>query len=620
MSSFTSLVLTNWQELELLCAPSSQQEQAVIPVTSRNLTVAQVVAVSRRPLSSRVRLTNEALDLIAKCSNIVTQRLAEGSVIYGVNTGFGGSADTRTKDVIDLQQSIYSHLMFGILAGTRAGKDQNSVADLNTLALNDEVAATWMPESWARASMLVRLNSLAGGDSGIRICVAENLVQLLNKDIVPRIPLHGSISASGDLSPLSYVGAVMQGKPNATAFAGDRRIPGARRVVRADVALAQAGIKPTDVRAKEGLAIVNGTAVSAGVAAIALHESINLAALAQVLTAMSVEALLGTDESFDPFIAQVRPHPGQVDSARNIFAFLAGSQLVTRNDNVRAAAGELRQDRYSIRTASQWIGPVLEDFMLAHAQILCELNSVTDNPLIDASRGRIFHGGNFQAKAITSAVEKLRQGLQSLGRMLFSQVTELINPVTNRDLPPNLVADDPSCSYLFKGVDVGMAALASELGFLANPVGTHVLAAEMGNQSINSLALVSSRYTMDSVAVLSQLIAFHILAVCQALDLRTRALSPEGKQSVEGTAANLGSASKRVYEFVRKELCVPFLTEAVVGGAHAARQKEESVGTFNTAVYEAIRSGRLYRVVIQCFEDVATASPPGSQESRKAKL
>jgi phenylalanine ammonia-lyase len=292
-------------------------------------------------------------------------------VIYGTNTGFGGSADTRTVAYRDLQQSLFSHLMFGILADDKSFSVTNqyngsvephpptqSNGDTKTsgssnghrspkalLPLNEPVGATTMPESWARAAMVVRLNSLAHGASGIRLVIAESLVDLLNHDIVPRIPVRGSISASGDLSPLSYIGAVMQGKRSATVFSGPRT-GGQRKVVRADGALADAGITPIDIQAKEGLAIVNGTAVSAGIASLALHECLCLAALSQVLTAMSTEALLGTDESFDPFIAQIRPHPGQVDSAKNIYAFLGNSRLTTATNNpLKSSAGELYQDR-----------------------------------------------------------------------------------------------------------------------------------------------------------------------------------------------------------------------------------------------------------------------------------
>ena len=180
--------------------------------------------------------------------------------------------------------------------------------------------------------------------------------------------------------------------------------------------------------------------------------------------------------------------------------------------------GSLRQDRYSIRTAPQWLGPSLEDLALAQQQIHIECNSTTDNPLID-NDGNALHGGNFQAKAVTSAMEKTRQAMQAIGRMLFAQCVELINPATSKGLPPNLVAEEPSTSGVFKAIDLHVAALQSELGFLSAPV-NHVQTAEMGNQALNSLALISARYTHVSINVLTELAAAHLLSLCQALDLR----------------------------------------------------------------------------------------------------
>ncbi|KAI1112703.1 L-Aspartase-like protein [Nemania sp. NC0429] len=622
VQSFTDLVLSQWRH------PSSSAN-APLDIDGRSLTIADVVAVSRDLAS--VKLAPESIDAIEACSKIIPEKLAKGNVIYGVNTGFGGSADTRSDDVEWIQQSVISHLTCGIVAGgvgkqklvansnghsnlsngdaqpsmkVPNGREEHSALVGHSLPLNDPLAATCMPESWARASMLIRLNSLAGGASGIRVDIAESLVSLLNEDVVPRIPVRGSISASGDLSALAWIGALMQGKPSATAFAGPRDVDGARRVKRADLALSEAGIMPISLHAKEGLAIVNGTAVSAGVAALAVYESVNLAALSQILTAMSVEALRGSDESFEPFIARVRPHAGQVDSARNIKAFLAGSRLLNRHDSQDVAT--LRQDRYSLRTASQWIGPVLEDFCLAYDQLTVELNSVTDNPLIDAATGRVYHGGNFQARAVTSAAEKLRQGLQTIGRMLFSQCTEMINPATSWGLPPNLCSDDANESFLFKGLDVVIAALTSELGFLANPVGSHVQTAEMGNQSLNSLALVSARYTLEAVDVLSQITSAHLLAVCQALDLR--AIEIEGRNDAPPDAApHLGRASRRMYHYIRKGLGIPFLGEAHLASTEAATLDgvTPSIGLYNTRIYESIRSGSLYDVVLESLNEVA---------------
>ncbi|KAK8127391.1 hypothetical protein PG984_008499 [Apiospora sp. TS-2023a] len=741
--TFTELFLEHWRRLE------TRPDTDAVSVSSYDLSVADVVAVSRH--LAQVELSPEAVEAIARCSDVVLDKLRQGHVIYGVNTGFGGSADARSADTLGLQQTLFSMQMCGVLSmgsgiirpgdespqmiddihndlhndtgsdtssllsvgsshgtsndtsdtdsdevespnGTEISLESDPLHDIgktkSRLSLNETIgdaklvnrrhtlavgelilseaglspvleAVSWtreitpepvkevlathnqrrpriilpldnpmtstcMPESWARAAMLVRLNSLAGGASGIRVTLADTLVVLLNKDVVPCIPLRGSISASGDLSPLSYVGAVMQGKPSAMVFAGSRTSEyDERRPTRSDVALANASITPITIAPKEGLAIVNGTAVSAGVAALALHESMNLAALSQVLTAMSVEALTGSADSFHPFIAKARPHPGQIDSARNIYSFLSGSKLAT--SHLTPNSGELCQDRYSIRTASQWMGPILENLQLAFSQITVELNSVTDNPLIDTSvpGGQIHHGGNFQARAITSAVEKLRQDLQGMGRMLFAQCTELINPATNRGLPPNLCApkDGPARSFLFKGVDIMIAALVSELGFLANPVGTHVMTAEMGNQGLNSMALVSARYTLTAADVLAQMAAAHLVALCQALDLRAMALlktdDVTDTQTNPNTAMLLGNAAKRMYEFVRHELQVPFLDEAHVlagvedlGDTMGMRMgmgdetKAPSVGMYVTKVYESMKSGRLYEVVAGCVAEV----------------
>ena len=441
--------------------------------------------------------------------------------LKGANIGFGGRADTRTHKVEELQTELIRGLRYGILPQPAPAKSEDHFADIasilsrTALLLQDPSATISMPEAWVRAFMLIRLHSLSTGDSAIQSSTLETLALLLEKDIIPLVPLRGSISEFGDLSPLSYLGALMQGEPSVSVWMGSR-LAGERRVEWADKALVDLSIKPIRLGAKEGLAIVNGTAASAGVGALAVHEAHCQAALSQILTAMSVEALRGTDKSFDPFFGQFRPHPRQVDSARDIFAFLAGSKFVYRSDG--AEESSLRQDRYSIRTASQWIGPVLEDLLLSHQQVMIEANSVTDNPLIDVANRRMLHGGNFEAKVINFAMGKTRQACQTIGRMLFVHYTELLNPATS--LPPNLVVDQSSESFLWKGIDIMVGAPQSELGFLANPVGSHVQTAEMGNQALNSLALNSARYTLDSLKVLTQLSAAHLFSLCQALYLR----------------------------------------------------------------------------------------------------
>ncbi|KAF1956864.1 phenylalanine ammonia-lyase [Byssothecium circinans] len=474
-----------------------------------NLDIAQVVAVARH--RSPVQFEPKSYIDLGKSLQSFRSLLADGDIIYGVNTGFGGTADVRNSQAQQLQRVLIRELHYGIAErGSRDPRRVTTKPPSTWNLLREQPAGTnHLPETWTRASIIIRLNSLLKGYSAVRPIVLDRLLDLLAHDIIPIIPLRGSISASGDLSPLSYIGGAIQGKSTIRIHSdtGESDF--------ADVAFIRTGLEPVTLEAKEGLAIVNGTAISAATAALVLHDAHVLAIMSQVLTAMSVEALQGTVESFDPFFADVRPHPGQIDAARNIREWLQGSRLVQVNEGSDSA---LRQDRYSIRTAPQWIGPVLEDLTLANQQVTIECNSATDNPLASPD-GRMLHGGNFQAKAVTSAMEKARQGNCSLGRMLFAQCAEIVNPSTSRGLPPNLVAEDPSVSYIFKGTDINMAALQAELGFLSTPV-NHVQTAELGNQSLNSLALISARYTHTSNDILAQMVAVHTIALCQAVDLR----------------------------------------------------------------------------------------------------
>ncbi|EGO26247.1 hypothetical protein SERLADRAFT_447477 [Serpula lacrymans var. lacrymans S7.9] len=394
-----------------------------------------------------------------------------------------------------------------------------------------------MPEAWVRGAILIRMNSLIRGHSGVRWELIERMASLLRENITPMVPLRGSISASGDLSSLSYIAGTLIGNPSIRVFDGPATF-GYRRVVSSRKALADHNIDPLPLASKEHLGILNGTAFSASVASLALNDAAHLAILAQVCTAMGTEALLGTQASFDPFIHRVaRPHPGQIEVADTIYDLLQGSTLAQTHEEeltIEQDQGKLRQDRYSLRTAPQFLGPQVEDILAALSTVTQECNSTTDNPLVDGETGAVHHGGNFQAMAVTNAMEKTRLSLHHIGKLLFAQCTELVNPTMNRGLPPSLAATDPSLNYHAKGIDIATAAYVGELGHLANPVSTHVQSAEMHNQSVNSLALISARATINALDVLSMLTASYLYVLCQALDLR--ALQAELYQGLSAIA------------------------------------------------------------------------------------
>jgi len=408
-----------------------------------------------------------------------------------------------------MQRALIQHQNSGVLLPSDIGQSSDDF-DEGSLDLKSHN----LPRPIVRGTMLARINSLLRGHSAVRLVVVENIATLLNHDFVPVIPLRGSISASGDLSPLSYIAGALEG--NHDIFLDCRMPNGKRQIMSADRAIQLAGLTPTTMMPKEGLGLMNGTAVSVAGATMALHETQYLALSTQVLTAMCTEAMRGSADNYHPFIADIRPHAGQMEAGINIFKMLETSKLVVGKDSHTAG---LYQDRYALRTSSQWIGPQLEDLMLSAKQLEVELNSTTDNPLVDPAAGMVHHGGNFQAASVTSAMEKTRLSLQMLGKLMFAQCTELINPQLNHILSPNLCFDDPDLSYTFKGIDINMASYQSELAFLANPVSTHVQSAEMHNQAVNSLALISARYTLDAVELVSLMTSAFLYALCQALDL-----------------------------------------------------------------------------------------------------
>lgn len=417
-------------------------------------------------------------------------------ILPGVNTGCGGNASTRTKRLQSLQQAFLQHHQAGVVPPS--GVESHA-----------------LPIDVVRGAMLLRCNSLLRGHSAVRMEVIDVINQALNHSITPVIPLRGSISASGDLSPLSYIGGLVEGNPDVMVQV--KGPEGGIRTMDAGRALRMMDIIPLTLRAKEALGVMNGTAPSAAAAALVLHDTSTLAVMVQLLTAMATEVLLGSVDNYHEFISHCRPHPGQAEVAANIRKFLTGSRL---SHQTHAKQQGLVQDRYALRTAPQWIGPQLEDLALANEQVVTELNSSTDNPLIDVAGDRFHHGGNFQAASITSAMEKIRVALVMFGRLLVSQCNEIIDPKMNKGLAPNLCFDDPSLSFTCKGIDINMTAYFSELALISSPVAAHVHVAEMGNQSVNSLALIAARFARQSIDILQTMSAAHLYVLCQALDLR----------------------------------------------------------------------------------------------------
>ncbi len=505
LSAHTSATLRIWSRLRDL-----KNLKQTIVLDGNSLDIASIIAVARLGVKPTVSTDEQFIKQLDLCVDTLAGYLSHKWVVYGVNTGFGGSADTRTNDLIDLQTHLLQFIQSGIM--TAADKDPASNWELEPSRV--------MPPTWVRATIVTRANQNLRGHSAIRKTVVKSLIDLLDNDITPMVPLMGTISASGDLMPMSYIAGAMTGNPDIFVQVGRGK---ETKIMPSSEALEMSGLSPSALGSKEALGLINGTAPSVAVASLVLYDTQQLALLSQMLTAFAAECMGGNVEWAQPFIHATRPHAGQIEVASNIRNFLQGSKFVVGLDSKKKTGDGLWQDRYSTRTAPQWIGPYLEDLLLAQQQLEVELNSTSDNPLVDTSNsisgGVVYSGGNFQAAVVTSAMDKTRLAIQMIGRMLWSQVSEIINPSTNNGLEANLNASAQE-NYTMKGIDINMSAYMSELAALAHPVSAHIMSAEMHNQGINSLALISARRTMEAVDLLAHMSACHLYVSCQAIDIR----------------------------------------------------------------------------------------------------
>ncbi|MGI9644945.1 MAG: histidine ammonia-lyase [Ilumatobacteraceae bacterium] len=442
------------------------------------VTIADVVAVGRHDDS--VALTDAALARMHRAREIVERR-AEGEPTYGVSTGFGALATAS------IPPDRRAALQLSLIRSHAAGMGP---------AVEHEVV---------RAMIFLRARTLALGASGTRPVVAESMVGLLNHGIVPVVPEHGSLGASGDLAPLAHA---------ALALIGEGEVDAAGRRVAAAEALERAGMEPLVLAEKEGLALTNGTDGILGMLCLACHDAARLTTCADVVAAQTVEGLMATDRAYAADLIALRPHPGQAASAANLRAMLDGSPIVAshRDDDVRV------QDAYSVRCTPQVHGAARD--ALDHSRTVCEreLASAIDNPMVLAD-GRIESCGNFHGAPLGLAADHLAIALAEIGAIAERRIDRLFDRHRSHGLPPFL-ADDP-------GVDSGLmigqytaAAMVAENRRLAAPASVDSLPTSAMQEDHVSMAWGAARKLRRVVDNVRRILAVEWVAAARAIDLR----------------------------------------------------------------------------------------------------
>ena len=464
----------------------NQSDQSLCVVGNTRLTIEDVVAIAVR--HTGVRLSDDTCfnRRIDAGAEYLERLLADGGTIYGVTTGYGDSCTVAVPPELVAELPLHLTRYHGCGLGEH------------------------LPPEAVRAVLVARLVSLAQGASGVRRVLLERLAMLLNHDLLPRIPAEGSVGASGDLTPLSYVAATLIGERD-VLFRG--------KIAPAATVWQELDLAPLTLAPKEGLAIMNGTAVMTGLACLAFARADYLTRLCCRITALASVAMRGNPGHFDPRLFAVKPHAGQIEAAHWIWEDLGGISACSDAESVRL------QDRYSIRCAPHVIGVARDALSWIRRDVENELNSANDNPIINGEEGWVLHGGHFYGGHIAFAMDGLKTAVANLADLMDRQLALLVDSRYNHGLPQNLsgtVGPRAPINHGFKAVQIGTSAWTAEALKLTMPASVFSRSTECHNQDKVSMGTIAARDCLRVLELTEQVAAALVLAATQAAELRFR--------------------------------------------------------------------------------------------------
>jgi histidine ammonia-lyase len=458
----------------------------MIQLDGNSLTLEDLEAIADR--FEPIALAPSAARAVDASRAVVDRHAMDDAPIYGINTGFGSLAEVK------IPHEALGDLQRNLLRSHAAGVGEP------------------LPVRAVRASMALRANVLAKGYSGIRRATLERLIDALNRRVHPLVPSRGSVGASGDLAPLAHLALVLIGEGRATL--GD--VP---EILEGRVAMERAGLAPVALEPKEGLALINGTQVSAAVAALALLGAERLARATDIAAALSIDGLRGSYHPFEPRLHDPRPYEGQRRSAANLLTLLTGSPINKSHEN----CGRV-QDAYSMRCAPQVHGAGRDALAFARQTLRIEANAATDNPMVFADAGDIVSGGNFHGAPVAIAADVIVLALLQLATISERRADRLVNPALS-GLNAFLTRDSGLQSgYMI--AQVTAAALVSELKTLAHPASVDTIPTSANREDHVSMSMAAALKAERALELATRVIAIEVLLACQAIDLLTIATSP----------------------------------------------------------------------------------------------